>query len=232
METPIRVRVATFGSAAAALGWQTREFTVPVGETLAALVERIEHECPRLKEARGRVRYAVNLKYADTHQPLHDGDEIAVIPPVSGGSGESGPPREAARLVREPIDVPRLMREVEHGPIGAVAVFLGIVRPEADARGRTLRALEYSAYEPMALLEMNRLLSRACERHPLQAARIVHRLGVLALGDVSVAVVVSSPHRGEAFDACRELIEELKKFVPIFKREIWESGGSTWVDAI
>ncbi len=231
MGESIRVTVLAFGSAAGVLGWHTRDFTLAPGASLRDLIDRLEQECPRLAEGRGRVHYALNEQYAGPDAALSDGDEVAVIPPVSGGSVAGGP-AAVARLTREPIDVPELCREVEHERIGAVATFVGVVRAESSETGQPLEALEYSAYQSMALREMQRLCDEALATHALHAVRLVHRLGVLPIGDASVAVVASAPHRAAAFDACRWLIEELKKSVPIFKRELWQGGGSKWVDAI
>lgn len=137
-----------------------------------------------------------------------------------------------ARLTREPIDVPALLREVGHEQVGALAVFAGVVRAETGPDGRPLAALEYSAYEPMALRCMESLAAEATRRHGLHAVRIVHRLGELRIGEMSVAVVVSSAHRAAAMDACRELIERLKVDAPIFKRELWAGGQTSWVNAV
>ncbi|MEP0846153.1 MAG: molybdenum cofactor biosynthesis protein MoaE [Phycisphaerae bacterium] len=140
--------------------------------------------------------------------------------------------RGAARLVREPIDVVRLESEVQDARVGAVATFVGVVRTESRADGVPLRALEYSAYEPMAASVLQQLAADAAQHADVYAIRIVHRLGTLHVGEASVAVVVGSAHRAAAFDACREAIERLKAEVPIFKREIWDDGGASWVDGI
>jgi len=140
--------------------------------------------------------------------------------------------RAAVRLVREPIDVAALVREVADATVGAVATFVGVVRRGIGPGGQPLVALEYTAYEPMALAEMERLAQEALRQYELHAVRVVHRLGRLNIGEASVAVVVSAPHRAAAFDACREIIERLKVQVPIFKREIWSGGAATWVNSI
>lgn len=139
--------------------------------------------------------------------------------------------RWVARLVREPIDVAALVREVEHPGCGAIATFVGVVRAERrdDAQ---LAALDYSAYEPMALSEMERIAAAAAAAHEIHAIRVVHRLGRMEIGEASVALVVSAPHRAAAFDACRAIIERLKVSVPIFKRECWSDESSTWVDPL
>ncbi len=220
------VTILAFGSAADVLGWQTRRVALLPPATVGSVIAALEHEHPRLTEARGRLRFAVNQVYADATAALQPGDELAIIPPVAGG--DSRPP--PARLVREPIDVAALVSAVETPAAGAIASFVGVVRSETAPDGRALAALEYTAYEPMALREMLRCCESAGASRSLLAVRLVHRLGVLRIGEVSVAAVVAAPHRAEAFDACRELIETLKASAPIFKKELWDSGRPTWVD--
>lgn len=138
----------------------------------------------------------------------------------------------AARLVRDPIDTVQLENEVRGARVGAVATFVGVVRTETRADGVLLRALEYTAYEPMAMRMMEQLAAEAAQQDDGCAVRLVHRLGTLHIGEASVAVVVGSPHRAAAFDVCRSLIERLKAEVPIFKREIWDDGGASWVNEV
>jgi molybdopterin synthase catalytic subunit len=221
------IHILAFGSATDVLGWRVREIEWRAGMTVRAVVEALEHECPRLAEARGRLKFAVNESYATLEMTLEAGDALALIPPVAGG--ESTLPVEA-RLVREAIDVNELMRALDCPASGAVGVFAGVVRAETDANGVALTALEYSAYEPMALAEMNEIVAEIAERVALNGALLVHRLGCLQIGEASVVAVVSTAHRGESFDACREMIEQLKVRVPIFKKELWAGGLRTWVD--
>ncbi|TWT41678.1 Molybdopterin synthase catalytic subunit 1 [Phycisphaerae bacterium RAS1] len=231
MSESVEVRVLLFGAAADVVGWSEKTWPLPSGALLADLIAALESAHPRLAEARGKLVFAVNERYAGPATPLAPGDEIAVIPPVSGG--QTAPPvLPPARLTRARIDVERLAREIAATQVGAVATFVGLVREEQDASGRALIALEYSAYEPMALVEMGAIVEAVTSARPLHAVRLVHRLGRLAIGEASVAALVSSPHRADAFDACRELIERLKQSVPIFKKEIWADGGATWVNAI
>jgi molybdopterin synthase catalytic subunit len=236
MATTVSVTVLAFGSAAAVLGWPQRRVTLPTGARLSMLVEMLEEQCPRLAEGRGRLRFAVNERYAAPESVLSEGDEVAIIPPVSGGSGAGeaaeNVSRQAVRLVREPINVAALLGEVADPGSGAVATFVGVVRAERGPAGQPLEALEYSAYETMALTEMNRLCTEACRRHALRAVRMVHRLGVLPVGEPSVALVVWAAHRDEALSACHSLIEGLKQDVPIFKKEIWLGGSESWVNGI
>ena len=230
MSNDIRVRIVTFGSAVGVLGFETRVESVSSGARVADVVDRLEREAPRFVEARGRIRFAVNREYADTTTTLNDGDELALIPPVSGGESPNLPGSDA-RLVRGPIDFARLTLAAGHESNGAIATFLGVVRAEQNS-GKALRALEYTAHEEMARAEMLRIIGEVREKHAITAAVVEHRLGTLAIGDASIAIVVSSPHRAAAFDACRELIERIKQSVPIFKREIWDGGETTWVNPL
>ncbi len=225
MSQTCRVHVLTFGSAVEACGFERRTYELAAGDTLGSLIDKLAGEIPRLAQARTRIRFAVNQKYATDATVLADGDEVAVIPPVSGGA------MPAARLVREPIDVAALMREVENPRVGGIALFVGTVRYETDG-GRGLRALEYTAYDEMALAEMGRICEQAVAETPVHKIVMVHRLGTLRIGEVSVAVVAAAAHRGEAFDVCRTAIDRLKQRVPIFKKELWQDGKTQWVDGI
>lgn len=142
------------------------------------------------------------------------------------------PGRAIARICREPIDVAGLAAAVGDASCGAIATFAGVVRAETRADGAALEALEYSAYEDMALTELQSLCEAMLREYSVFAVRAVHRLGVLRIGEASIVLVVSAGHRGAAFDACRELMERIKRDVPIFKREIWRNGAATWVNSI
>jgi molybdopterin synthase catalytic subunit len=142
------------------------------------------------------------------------------------------PVRALARICRETIDVAGLAAEVGDASCGAIATFVGVVRAETRADGVRLEALDYSAYEAMAQAELQALSEAMLREFPIFAVRAVHRLGVMGIGESSVALVVSAGHRGAAFDACRELMERIKRDVPIFKREIWQGGERTWVDPV
>jgi molybdopterin synthase catalytic subunit len=230
MSAEIRVRIVTFGSAVAVLGFEDTVETMPAGSRVCDLVEKFEREHPRLIEARGRIRFAVNREYAKLDTPLNDGDELALIPPVSGGESDPTPIR-TARLIRRPIDFAQLVAESAAAQNGAIATFLGVVRAE-QLDGKTLRQLEYTAHEEMARAEMQRLVAATAATHDISTVIVEHRLGTLVLGDASIAIVVSSPHRAAALNACRELIDRIKESVPIFKREIWDDGKMTWVNPL
>ena len=161
--------------------------------------------------------YAVNREYVDRGRALEDGDEVALIPPVSGGS---------FRLVEGPLDVAAVLREVEDPEAGAVASFVGTVR--SRSRGRDVVHLEYEAYEEMAEPLLGRLGGELTERHGLCAVSIHHRLGRVEIGEASVVIAVSAPHRASALDACREAIDTLKETIPLWKKEVYV-GGEEWI---
>jgi molybdopterin synthase catalytic subunit/molybdopterin converting factor small subunit len=161
--------------------------------------------------------YAVNHAYADRDRPLADGDEVALIPPVSGG---------AFRLTDQPIDTSSVAEEVSDPRAGAIATFLGTTRVES--RGRTVHYLDYEAYGGMAEKVMAELANGLKAKHDLCAVAITHRIGRVEIGEVSVAIAVSAPHRAAALAACAEAIDTLKETVPLWKKEVYE-GGEEWI---
>jgi MoaE-MoaD fusion protein len=161
--------------------------------------------------------YAVNREYAPPEKTLSDGDEIALIPPVSGG---------AFRLTEEPLNLAAVTAEVADERAGAVATFTGTVRRES--RGRTVLYLEYEAYAEMAEDVISQIAARLSERYNLCGIAISHRLGRVEVGEASVAIAVSAPHRADALAACREAIDTLKQTVPLWKKEVYE-GGEEWI---
>jgi molybdopterin synthase catalytic subunit len=164
---------------------------------------------------------AVNQEYAAPDQILSDGDEVAILPPVSGGA------EVLVQIVREPIQTEKIVSAIKSGGDGAVCVFDGIVRD--NTRGRATLHLDYEAYEEMALRQMHMLREEAIARFGVREIAIVHRLGRLFVGETSVLIAVASGHRGAAFDACRYVIDTLKKTVPIWKREQF-ADGAVWAD--
>ncbi|HEY5058276.1 MAG TPA: molybdenum cofactor biosynthesis protein MoaE [Gaiellaceae bacterium] len=161
--------------------------------------------------------YAVNRAYVEPGQELRDGDEVAVIPPVSGG---------AFLLSAEPLDVRAAMAEVERDDAGAVATFVGTVRRRS--RERDVLRLEYEAYEEMAEAMLRALGADLTTKHELTAIAIHHRVGRVEIGEPSVVIAVSAPHRAAALEACREAIDTLKERIPLWKKEVYE-GGAEWI---
>jgi molybdopterin synthase catalytic subunit/molybdopterin converting factor small subunit len=170
-----------------------------------------------LREEPEGVLYAVNKRYVEREQELADGDELALIPPVSGG---------AFRLTEDPIDLDGVVAEVRRAEAGAIATFSGTAR--IHSRGRTVLRLEYEAYTGMAEKVMEEIASRLKAKHDLCEVAITHRIGRVGIGETSVVIAVSAPHRDDALAACREAIDTLKEQAPLWKKEVYE-GGEEWI---
>jgi molybdopterin synthase catalytic subunit len=203
------VRVRLFAGLRERAGWSEREVE-------AATVADVWPQLDLGEEPQGLL-YAVNLEYADRDRPLADGDEVGLIPPVSGG---------AFRLTDAPIDVEAVIREVEDDAAGGIATFIGTVRNRS--RDRTVHHLEYEAYGGMAEKVMAGLAADLKERHELTEVAITHRVGRVEIGEPSVVIAVSAPHRAAALAACKEAIDTLKETVPLWKKEVYE-GGEEWL---
>jgi molybdopterin synthase catalytic subunit len=176
------------------------------------------------------LRVAVNREFASDDAVLADGDEVAFLPPVSGGSNRhANPDEDRARctISERPLDAEAVAARVAGADAGGVVSFLGAVRDHA--RGRAIRHLEYEAYPAMALVEMERICDAAAQRWPAARVAIAHRVGLLEIGDLAVVVVAAAAHRSEAFEACRFAIDTLKETVPIWKKEV-AIDGEYWVD--
>ncbi len=203
-----------FAHARDARGQASEALDVPEGTTIAALRERLAGMLG------GRVPtflLARNEAYAAPEDALRDGDEVAVIPPVSGGAHRIGP---------EPVDVGALVAAVQSPSQGATCLFLGTVRNEFA--GQPTARLHYEAYLPMAERELDAIAREAQATYPGSRVALYHRVGTLELEDASVGIAVSSPHRADAFAACRQVIEEIKRRAPIWKREIAPDGDLRW----
>jgi MoaE-MoaD fusion protein len=216
----MKIRVLFFGILKDLVGSPAEPLRLPEGATLSDVLEHYASRIPRVRELTSSIAVSVNQEYASLDTKLNDDDEVALLPPVSGGSAR-------ASIVRQKIDSESLIHAIKCPEDGATVVFEGIVRN--NTRGRRTLYLEYEAYEPMALQEMERLCERALTQFTVRDARIVHRLGHLNIGQTSVLIVVASAHRGAALDACRWLIDTLKKKVPIWKKEYF-SDGAVWAD--
>jgi molybdopterin converting factor subunit 1 len=199
-----------------------REF--PEGATVAEMWDALKREFPALGGHRDSVGFAVNQEYVKGDFRPRAGDEVAFIPPVSGGADPRwmGP----VAIVRRPIDVAALERAAGDPAAGAIVTFAGTTRRENA--GRVVVRLEYEAYEAMALSEMRKIAREAGEQWPIVRIAIAHRIGVVEIGETSVAIAVAAAHRGEAFQACRFAIDRLKEIVPIWKKEYFE-GGEMWI---
>src|SRR3954449_263789 len=205
---PVTVRL--FAGLRERAGWSRRELEG---------LERVADVWPALElgEEPGGLLYAVNREYAEPEQELRDGDEVALIPPVSGG---------AFRVTEEPLSLDAVVAEVADERAGGIATFTGTVRRQS--RGRVVTHLDYEAYAEMAEDVMEKLAAGLQERHELCAVAIHHRVGRLEIGEASVVIAVSAPHRQAALDACREAIDTLKETVPLWKKEVYE-GGEEWI---
>ena len=203
------VRVRLFAGLSERAGWKQREIDADtVGDVWRAL--ELGDEPPGLL-------YAVNKEYATADRALVDGDEVALIPPVSGG---------AFLLSDDPLSLDRIVAEVRDEQAGAIATFTGTTR--ISSRGRSVTHLEYEAYEGMAEGVMAEIAKGLQSRYELSAVAIHHRVGRVGIGETSVVIAVSAPHRQDALAACKDAIDELKERVPLWKKEVY-SDGAEWI---
>jgi MoaE-MoaD fusion protein len=221
----MRVRILFFGMLKDAAGKSGDMLDLPDGATVADVLVHYESQIPRLKDALPSLAVAVNQQYAGADTKLKADDEVALLPPVSGGS--EAVLRRHSKIIREPIETPAILANIKRGEDGAAVVFEGVVRNQT--RGRKTLYLEYESYEQMALDQMEGLAEQALKQFEIRDVVLVHRLGRLEIGETSVLIVVVSAHRAAAFDACRWLIDTLKRTVPIWKKEYFED-GAVWAD--
>jgi MoaE-MoaD fusion protein len=206
----VAVRVRLFAGLRERAGWSEREVdgVAQVADVWPALELGVEPD---------GLLYAVNKEYADRDHPLEDGDEVALIPPVSGG---------AFRLSSEPLSLDAVVDEVRSDEAGAIATFVGTTR--VQSRGRTVLHLDYEAFEEMAEQVMGKIAEELKRRYDLCAIAIHHRTGRVEIGEASVVIAVSAPHRQDALAACKDAIDTLKEQVPLWKKEFYE-GGEEWI---
>lgn len=221
----MQVRVLFFGMLKDLAGRGSEVLDLPEDATLKDVVVQVSEQIPGLDRLLPSIAMSINQEYAGPESKLNAGDEIALLPPVSGGSQSLQ--RQCAAIVRDRIDTRSLLDQIKQPEDGAAVVFEGVVRNHT--RGRRTLYLDYEAYEGMALKQMEMLAGQALSQFAVRDVAIVHRLGRLQVGEISVAIVVASAHRSAAFEACRWLIETLKRTVPIWKKEYFED-GAVWAD--
>lgn len=224
MISNMNVRVVLFAKPRELVGQPQVDLALPTGATPADAWSQLSSRYD-LGPLPRSFRCAVNSEYAGWDDPLKDGDELAVIPPVSGGA--VGERRGLVAIREDTLDPSAIADRIRSTTDGALVIFEGVVR--AQSRGKQVRALVYEAYGSMAQRQMEQLGEEARRRWPVSELAIVHRTGTLQVGEVSVVIAVAAPHRGDAFDACEWLIDELKRTVPIWKKEIYTE-GEAWID--
>ena len=237
----IRVRLLYFGAAREEVGREAEELEVSAPATTASVLAEVLDAHPALRRFGRSLLVAVNEEYAGASADVSAGDEVAVFPPVSGGAGSGADAggveakeqdalaaKDFFELTTDPISVGAVARRVVPPQCGATVTLDGYVRQFTRGREATLY-LVYEAYAPMALAEMRRLGAQAHERFEIAHIGIVHRTGRLEIGETSVVISVSAPHRRAAFEACEWAIRELKRTVPIWKKEFF-AGGEVWVE--
>ena len=219
----MRVHILFFGVLKDLLSDQATVLELPANATVATLLDCYRLLAPEPPLLWSSIAVAVNQQYASPAHPLKDGDEVALLPPVSGGTEQ----QSHIVLTREPLYAGPYVAALKRAEDGAVVVFDGVVRN--NTRGRRTLYLVYEAYEDMALAKMRELAAEAKQRFTIRDLMIAHRLGKLEIGETSVLIAVASAHRAAAFDACRWTIDTLKKTVPIWKKEHFED-GAVWAD--
>ena len=232
----MRVNVLFFGLLKDLVGRSEDTLELPDGARLGTVFDHYASQFPRLDEMAESIALARNQEFADLDAALGDGDEVALMPPVSGGSGLPDGPWIASAaeedgsffaLTREPIDTRRLVERILDGSDGAVITFEGVVRNHS--KGRKTKFLDYECYAPLALKTMQQLGREIAADYAIHRIAMVHRLGRLEISEASVAIIVVSAHRQAAYEASLEAINRLKRLVPIWKKEYFED-GEVWVE--
>ena len=217
----MRVNVRLFAGHRERAGRSKVELEVPEGATVGRLAADVNRRFPGLTEDPDSLVVAVNREYRDHLHELRDGDEVALIPPVSGGAG-------AIEITHEPLDPDAITARVRKPSNGAVLTFLGTTR--AQTADRAVLHLEYEAYEPMALDKLSDIAAEIRDRWDVEDVAISHRLGRLEIEDISLVVAVASAHRKDAFEASQYSVDRIKEIVPIWKKEYFD-GGEVWVES-
>ncbi len=224
MAVAIAVRARLFARLREQAGTDTESLEVPAGSTVSDVYDAVKRLHPGLEADRNALRAALNQEFAEWDTAVAAGDEVAFIPPVSGGAHGTGVLFE---LTSRPLDSRRMETAVAHKGAGAICTFTGVVRD--SSRGRSVTHLEYEAYAEMASAQMRRIADEIAERWPEARVAMAHRTGRLEIGEPSVVVSVSSPHRAEAIAACKWGIDRLKETVPIWKKE-HAADGTYWIE--
>jgi len=232
----MRVKVLFFGMLKDIVGAAEDEITVSDGAQLRSIFEHYAGRFPRLEQMSASIVLARNHEFSEGSACVTDGDEVAFLPPVSGGTAAAGlqftheiqdPAGHFFALTRQPIDTRALITKIVAGEDGAVVNFEGVVRN--NSKGRRTLYLEYECYEPMAIKTLAAIGREVASTHAIGRIAMVHRLGRMEIGEASVAVIVTAPHRKPAFDAALEGINRLKRLVPIWKKEHFVD-GEVWVE--
>jgi len=218
----MKVNVLFFGITHDLTGCAQEQVELPEGENVEGLRRLYEARFPRLLSVGSSLLLAVNQEIAKDSALLRDGDEVAFMPPVSGGASE-----DFFRITHYPISAADLAEQLRAPEDGAVVVFEGIVRNHS--RGRSTLYLEYEAYEPMAIRKMEELGCEVKQKFPIDGVGMIHRLGRLEIGETSVAIIVTAEHRRAAFEACQYAIDRLKQMVPVWKKEYF-ADGAVWAE--
>jgi MoaD family protein len=228
----MRVTVLFFGQLKDFVGRSTDELEMAPGSSVGTLFDHYASEYPKLREMAASIAIARNQEFAARNVELAEGDEIALMPPVSGGSGDewvacSSDAVSFYAVTKNVIDSQALVKRLQRDEDGAVITFDGVVRNHTGDR-KTLY-LDYEGYAPLAVKTMQRIGDELREKHDVRAVGMIHRVGRLELQEASISIVVASPHRQAAYDASLEAINRLKKLAPIWKKEYFEDGG-VWVE--
>lgn len=218
----MKIQLRYFAILREVLGRSEEVREVDQGTTAGALYDQLAVDVPRIAGLKRSVMLMVNQEYVPADHPLQDGDELALIPPVSGGAA----PIRHFEVTTDPLDTQAIERLVASPENGAILTFTGTVRD--NARGKGVTALDYEAYPPAAEKMLERIGDEMRERWAIERVAIVHRYGLLQIGEASVVIAVASPHRDEAFAACRHAIERIKEIVPIWKKEHYDD-GAVWI---
>lgn len=220
----MKISVRLFAGLHELLGKRDLTIQLADGSTIAKLQQQLGRDYPAVVPFLPTLICAVDEEYVPAEHQLRDGDEVAFIPPVSGGSGDE---EGWFQVTSEALDPQRLVDSVRKDESGAVALFHGVARNNSE--GRRVHALEYDAYPTLAEKKLREVGDEVRARWPVTGIGILHRTGRIAIGETSLLVAVSAAHRREAFEACHHAVDRIKEIVPIWKKEIWEDGDGAWV---